>query len=183
MIVDDHFALLSSAAWHPVLTPQTQHWAVVRSMSKTLGPDLRLAFVASDPATSARLRLRLNAGSQWVSHLLQDLVYACLTDKAYQRTLTESRLFYAGQQQKLAQALSRHGVDGVLQGDGLNLWLPLATPSQRTAFALAKTGWLVREGEAFGINSPAHGLRITLSTLNDNDINRLASDIYHALSL
>ena len=183
VIVDDHFALLSSTAWHPVLTPQTQHWAVVRSMSKTLGPDLRLAFVASDPTTSARLRLRLNAGSQWVSHLLQDLVYACLTDEAYQHTLIQSRLFYASQQQRLAQALCRHGVNDVIQGDGLNLWLPLATPSQSTAFALAKAGWLVREGEAFGINAPAHGLRITLSTLNDNDINRLAADIHHALSL
>ena len=152
-------------------------------MCKTLGPDLRLAFVASDPATSARLRLRLNAGSQWVSHLLQDLVYACLTDEAYQHTLIQSRLFYAGQQQRLAQALCRHGVNDVIQGDGLNLWLPLATPSQSTAFALAKAGWLVREGEAFGINAPAHGLRITLSTLNDDDINRLAADIHHALSL
>ncbi|MEA7571675.1 hypothetical protein ONJ95_26970, partial [Salmonella enterica subsp. enterica serovar Virginia] len=41
----------------------TQHWAVIRSVSKTLGPDLRLAIVASDSATSAKLRLRLNAGS------------------------------------------------------------------------------------------------------------------------
>lgn len=183
VIVDDHFALLSSAAWYPVLTPQTQHWAVVRSMSKTLGPDLRLAIVASDSATSARLRLRLNSGSQWVSHLLQDLVYACLTDEAYQRTLAQFRQFYTSQQQKLAQALCQHGVGHVRQGDGLNLWLPLSAPSQSTAFALAKAGWLVREGEAFGINAPAHGLRITLSTLNDNDINRLAADIHHALSL
>lgn len=177
VIVDDHFALLSSASWHSVLTPQTQHWAVVRSMSKTLGPDLRLAFVASDADTSARLRLRLNAGSQWVSHLLQDLVYASLTDSDYQHVLAESRRFYASQQQKLAQALN------VVSGDGLNLWLPLAAPSQSTAFALAKRGWLVREGEAFGVNAPAHGLRITLSTLNDSDIKQLAADIHQALRL
>lgn len=182
VIVDDHFALLSSNAWHPVLTPQTQHWAVVRSMSKTLGPDLRLAFVASDVATSLKLRLRVNAGSQWVSHLLQDVVYACLTDAAYQQLLAQTRQFYASQQLKLAQALSRLGVKDVRHGDGLNLWLPLAGPSQSTAFALAKAGWLVREGEAFGVNAPAHGLRITLSTLDDNDINRLAADIHLALS-
>lgn len=81
VIIDDHFALLSSSPWHPVIAPETLHWSVVRSMSKTLGPDLRLAIIASDPATSARLRLRLNSGSQWVSHLLQDLVHACLSDK------------------------------------------------------------------------------------------------------
>ena len=182
VIIDDHFALLAKAPWHPVITPQTQHWAVVRSMSKTLGPDLRLAFVASDKTTSAKLRLRLNAGSQWVSHLLQDLVYACLSDPDFQQSLEQTRQFYAGQQQKMAEALQAQGVTNIAPGDGLNFWLPLADSSHETAFALAKSGWLVREGDAFGVQAPAQGLRITLSTLNDNDINRLAGDIRQALS-
>ena len=181
VIIDDHFALLAKAPWHPVITPQTQHWAVVRSMSKTLGPDLRLAFVASDKTTSAKLRLRLNAGSQWVSHLLQDLVYACLSDPDFQQSLEQTRQFYAGQQQKMAEALQAQGVANIAPGDGLNFWLPLADSSHETAFALAKSGWLVREGDAFGVQAPAQGLRITLSTLNDNDINRLAGDIRQAL--
>ena len=37
VIIDDHFALLSSSLWHPVIAPETLHWSVVRSMSKTLG--------------------------------------------------------------------------------------------------------------------------------------------------
>ena len=180
VIIDDHFALLSSSPWHPVIAPETLHWSVVRSMSKTLGPDLRLAIIASDPATSARLRLRLNSGSQWVSHLLQDLVHACLSDKNYQRTLAQTRQFYASQQQKLACALQRTGLTHA-PGDGLNAWLPLKSHSQSIAFMLAKAGWLVREGEAFGVNAPAHGLRITLSTLGDGDINQLAADIHQAL--
>lgn len=180
VIIDDHFALLSSSLWHPVIAPETLHWSAVRSMSKTLGPDLRLAIVASDPATSARLRLRLNSGSQWVSHLLQDLVHACLSDKNYQRTLAQTRQFYASQQQKLACALQRTGLTHA-PGDGLNAWLPLKSHSQSIAFMLAKAGWLVREGEVFGVNAPAHGLRITLSTLGDGDINKLAADIHQAL--
>ncbi|POT59961.1 transcriptional regulator PtsJ [Citrobacter amalonaticus] len=180
VIVDDHFALLSSSAWYPVIAAETLRWAVVRSMSKTLGPDLRLAIVASDPATSARLRLRLNSGSQWVSHLLQDLVHACLSDEDYQQTLAQTRLFYASQQQKLASALQHDG-HPLSPGDGLNFWLPLETPSQTLAFRLAKAGWLVREGEAFGVRTPAYGLRITLSTLSDSDINTLATDIHQAL--
>ena len=182
VIVDDHFALLSACAWHPVIAAETLHWSIVRSMSKTLGPDLRLAIVASDPATSAKLRLRLNAGSQWVSHILQDLVYTCLADPVWQQTLAESRQFYADQQRKLAQALHAQGINNIFPGDGLNLWLPLAEASQNVAFALAKSGWLVREGDAFGVNTPAQGLRITLSTLNDNDINRLAGHLHQALS-
>ncbi|MBZ4317759.1 transcriptional regulator PtsJ, partial [Mycobacterium tuberculosis] len=69
-------------------------------MSKTLGPDLRLAFIASDAATSAALRLRLNAGSQWVSHLLQDLTLACLTDEAFIASMTETRRHYRQQNEK-----------------------------------------------------------------------------------
>lgn len=180
VIIDDHFALLSASPLYPVIAPQTKHWAVICSMSKTLGPDLRLAIVASDPDTSAKLRLRLNAGSQWVSHLLQDLACACLSDENYQRTLVQTQQFYAAQQQKLSQALQQQGIE-LAAGDGLNLWLPLQTHSQSLAFALAKAGWLVREGEVFGINAPSHGLRITLSTLDDHDITRLAADIHQAL--
>ncbi|EAA6272192.1 transcriptional regulator PtsJ [Salmonella enterica] len=181
VIIDDHFALLSSSPWQPVIAQTTQHWAVIRSVSKALGPDLRLAIVASDSATSAKLRLRLNAGSQWVSHLLQDLVYACLTDPEYQHRLTQTRLFYAVRQQKLARALQQYGI-AISPGDGVNAWLPLDTHSQATAFTLAKSGWLVREGEAFGVSAPSHGLRITLSTLNDSEINTLAADVHQALN-
>ncbi|WP_410759316.1 MocR-like B6 salvage transcription factor PtsJ [Citrobacter youngae] len=179
VIVDDHFALLSACHWYPVIAKETTHWAVVRSMSKTLGPDLRLAIVASDPVTSAKLRLRLNSGSQWVSHLLQDLACACLSDEEYRHKLVQTQQFYATQQQKLTTALRGYGID-LPVADGLNLWLPLETHSQSLAFALAKAGWLVREGEVFGVNTPSHGLRITLSTLNDNDIHKLAADIHQA---
>ena len=61
------------------------------------------------------------------------------------------------------------------------MWLPLEDNSQAIAFALAKSGWLVREGEVFGVNTSAHGLRITLSTLSDSDIDKLATDIHQAL--
>lgn len=180
VIIDDHFALLSACRWYPVIAPETAHWAIVRSMSKTLGPDLRLAIVASDPVTSGKLRLRLNSGSQWVSHLLQDLACACLSDETYQHTLAQTQQFYAVRQQKLNSALRQHGIE-LPVGDGLNLWLPLEDHSQTIAFALAKSGWLVREGEVFGVNTPAHGLRITLSTLEDSDIDKLAADIHQAL--
>jgi DNA-binding transcriptional MocR family regulator len=180
VIIDDHFALLSACRWYPVITQETVHWAIVRSMSKTLGPDLRLAIVASDPVTSGKLRLRLNSGSQWVSHLLQDLACACLSDETYQHTMTQTQQFYAVRQQKLNSALRQHGIE-LPVGDGLNLWLPLEDHSQAIAFELAKSGWLVREGEVFGVNTPAHGLRITLSTLEDSDIDKLAADIHQAL--
>ena len=146
-------------------------------MSKTLGPDLRLAFIASDADTSAALRLRLNAGSQWVSHLLQDLTLACLTDEAFIASMTETRRHYRQQNEKLAAALARHGHSHATPGDGLNFWLPLPAASQPYALRLARAGWLVREGEIFGVRTPAHGLRLSLGRLSDAEISRLAADI------
>ena len=176
-IVDDHFAPLSSVHWHNPLPEGIQRWALVRSMSKTLGPDLRLAIVASDPTTSAALRLRLNAGSQWVSHLLQELAFACLNDSAFASSLTASQRHYRQQNQRLAAALSRLGVGDYSPGDGLNFWLPLSVPSQPLALRLARAGWLVREGEAFGVKAPAHGLRLSLGALTEAQIEKLAHDL------
>lgn len=67
------------------------------------------------------------------------------------------------------------------QGDGLNFWLPLPAASQPYALRLARAGWLVREGEVFGIRTPSHGLRLSLGRLSDAEISRLAADIAQAL--
>lgn len=181
VIIDDHFALLSSTPWHSPLAAESRRWALVRSLSKTLGPDMRLAIVASDCETSAALRLRLNSGSQWVSHLLQDLVIACLNDDAFMASLTESRRHYRRQHEKLIAALARCGITYLTPGDGLNFWFPLEEPSQPVALRLAHAGWLVREGETFGIRAPSHGLRLSLATLSDEEINKLASDLCQIL--
>ncbi len=114
---------------------------------QTLGPDLRLAFIASDADTSAALRLRLNAGSQWVSHLLRDLTLACLTDEAFIASMTETRRHYRQQNEKLAAALARHGHSHATPGDGLNSGCRCQRQSQPYALRLARAGWLVREGK------------------------------------
>ncbi|MFJ9706335.1 hypothetical protein [Streptomyces sp. NPDC101234] len=49
-------------------------------MSKSLGPDLRLALVATDEESTQRLQTRLNTGTTWVSRLLQHAVYRLLSD-------------------------------------------------------------------------------------------------------
>lgn len=60
----------------------------------------------------------------------------------------------------------------MLRQDGLNFWLPLTAASQPYALRLARAGWLVREGEVFGIRTPSHGLRLSLGRLSDAEISR-----------
>ncbi|AOY94985.1 transcriptional regulator PtsJ [Cupriavidus sp. USMAA2-4] len=191
LVVDDHFALLSAAPYHDVIPPAAQRWALVRSVSKVLGPDLRLACIACDPHTSQRLRLRLAPGTQWVSHLLQDIVARCLSSPAVAGRVAQARDDYARRRAWLARALAAQGLmpdapdapdAAATPADGLNLWLPLAADSQPLVLALARRGWLVRSGEPFGVAAPAHGLRITVSTLEEEDAGRLALDIARCLA-
>ena len=91
--------------------------------------------------------------------------------------MTETRRHYRQQNEKLAAALARHGHSHATPGDGLNFWLPLPAASQPYALRLARAGWLVREGEIFGVRTPAHGLRLSLGRLSDAEISRLAAEI------
>jgi DNA-binding transcriptional MocR family regulator len=165
VIVDDHFSLLSAGDYHSVLSARTRRWALVRSVSKMLGPDLRLAFVASDEQTSCRLRLRLSGGTTWVSHLLQGLVAMGLSSPEVAAKVVAARDDYARRRAAMAEALRAQGLACQSPADGLNLWLPLPHGGQAVAAAMARMGWLVRAGEGFGIAAPARGLRITVAAL------------------
>lgn len=181
VIVDDHYALLSGKEYHSVLPAGTQRWALVRSFSKTLGPDVRLAMVASDAATSRQLRLRLASGTSWVSHLLQDMVEATLGRPEVVKQMAQARKDYAQRRKALESALLEQGVPCAADGDGLNLWVPLDTDDQAVALALAHRGWLVRHGDAFGVQEPVRGLRITISAIEPGQCRKLARDIRESM--
>ncbi len=123
-------------------------------------------MVASDAATSRQLRLRLASGTSWVSHLLQDMVEVTLGRPEVAKQMTQARKDYAQRRKALESALLEQGVPCAADGDGLNLWVPLDTDDQAVALALAHRGWLVRHGDAFGVQDPVRGLRITISRSN-----------------
>ncbi len=181
LIVDDHFSLLAVSEYHDVIRPEARRWALIRSVSKMLGPDLRLAFVASDEQTAQRLRLRLAPGTNWVSHLLQDAVGACLSSSEVAKQIAQAREGYAQRRELLATALAAQGIAVTSPADGLSLWLPLPESSQPIVLALARHGWLVRGGEAFAVQAQAHGLRITVSTINEASAQAFASVLGYVL--
>ena len=182
VIVDDHFALLADSAYHSVLPQDTSRWALVRSMSKALGPDLRLAFVASDPATSKKLRLRLAPGMTWVSHLLQDLVEACLRSAAVAAQIQGARAAYATRRLALMDALAEQGIPCQAPTDGFNVWLPVAGDGRAICHAMARLGWLVRAGDSFDVERSTQALRITVSTLAEGQAAQLSRDLRRCLA-
>src|SRR5699024_4969360 len=54
VIEDDYFSYLSRAPFRSVVGPEHRRWALVRSVSKFLGPDLCLAVNATEPETPDR---------------------------------------------------------------------------------------------------------------------------------
>jgi DNA-binding transcriptional MocR family regulator len=149
VVEDDHFWALSTAAYERVTPPETSRWALVRSIAKFLGPDVRVALVAADAVTAERLHARLGPATTWVSHLLQHAVAEMLADPAIEALRLRARAAYAERAALLGGA------------DGLNEWIETdATPE-----ALAARGWRVRPAAAFAVGEPQRAIRVTTSTL------------------
>ncbi|MCD2166678.1 MocR-like B6 salvage transcription factor PtsJ [Comamonas koreensis] len=182
VIADDHFALLAETPYYSVIPASTQRWALVRSVSKGLGPDLRVAVVACDLETGDRLRTRLASGMTWVSHLLQAIVVAALRSPAVRQLLGDARDDYARRRSFLRTALRAVGIDTPPPAGGFNLWIPLPDDAKDIAYELAKRGWLVRIGNAFEIQDASQALRITVSDLEDEVALRFAQDLKACLA-
>jgi len=175
VIEDDHFSLLSQQPFHSIVGPEHRRFALVRSVSKFLGPDMCLAVTASDPDTAQRLALRLSPGTTWVSHLLQRLAHALLADPAVRDRIADAGVHYAQRNAAFAARLADAGLPATA-GDGLNVWVALPVAARRAADQLRRRGWLARSGDEFGLDEPAsRHLRLTVHDLDDPDAAQLAA--------
>ncbi|MDU0327920.1 aminotransferase class I/II-fold pyridoxal phosphate-dependent enzyme [Microbacterium sp. KSW2-21] len=178
VIEDDHFSLLSRAPLHSVIGASQRRWARIRSMSKFLGPDTCLAVTASDPDTADGLGQRLTPGTTWVSHILQRLTLALVTDHAVREGIESAAVHYAARNAAFCAQLTARGLP-VSPGDGLNLWVPLPVPAAGVREDLMRRGWLVREGDPFFLGDGDHGsfLRLTVHDLDEASATTLADDL------
>ena len=182
VIEDDHFSLLSRAPYRSIIPAGHRRWALIRSVSKFLGPDMSIALVGSDPHTAERLGIRLRPGTAWVSHLLQRLALALLTDGDVRARIDAAADHYVARNAAFCRALATHGIR-VVPSDGLNVWVPVTSPARDVAARLRALGWLVRPGDEFRVASeaaPSHHLRVTAHHLADDAMARLAAAIAEA---
>lgn len=175
LIEDDHGYRIVDQALHP-LAGVTHHWAFVRSVAKAYGPDLRLAVLTGDAATVDRVRGRQRLGPGWVSRLVQRAVVRLWADGAVDARVVAAA--YGRRRDALIGALARRGVEacGV---SGMNVWIRV--PDETGAVArLLHAGWAVAPGARFRMNAP-QGIRITISTLTDEEIGRVADAVASAI--
>ena len=173
LIEDDHSAELSTVPLH-TLAKATRNWAFLRSASKPYGPDLRLAVLAGDEATIARVAGRMRLGSGWVSTLLQRMVAGLWSDPAVAERVGTARDSYERRRAALRAALDAHGVPS--QGrTGINIWVPVRDETSAVT-ALRDAGYAVGPGSLYRISAPA-GIRITISRLDEDRIEPLAAAV------
>lgn len=170
VIEDDHAGAVAGADYLSLIDKHRERWAVVRSVSKSLGPDLRVALLAADPQTHARVEGRQNLGVRWVSHILQRLVVALWRDRAPAR----AGRVYSERRNALLRELRARGIEAH-GASGLNVWIPVAEENG-TIQALQHAGWAVKAGERYRIAS-APAIRVTISSLEPADAARFAGDL------
>ena len=184
VVEDDYYSLLSRRPFHSIVGPGHRRWALVRSVSKFIGPDICLALVASDAETASRMAMRLSPGTTWVSHLLQRTAHALLADAVTRGAIERAGAHYAARNEAFAARLARHGVQAQT-GDGVNLWVGLPALAREVGERLKERGWLVRTGDEFRLDAsagPSHHLRLTVHDLGDAEAEALAADIADAVA-
>lgn len=174
LILDDHWGPLSDAP-APIVAPGLPAWLLVRSVSKFLGPDLRLAISTGDPDTIKRMTRQFTLGPRWVSRLVQRMAAQLLKDEHTEAQLKTARATYSTRRTALVEALRRRGLS-VSSGSGVNLWLPV---KDETAMVerMAARGYTVQAGQPFRLGT-APGLRISVGNLPSEK----ADDVAQALA-
>jgi DNA-binding transcriptional MocR family regulator len=174
VLEDDHAEAVGGGSVVGVAIPGSPAWAVVRSVSKTLGPDLRLAIVCGDQGTVARVEGRLAVGPGWVSHLLQRLVLSLWSRPGLDLLLAHAADTYRQRREGLIDALERRGI--AAQGaTGFNVWVPVEAEAP-VLDSLVEAGYAALPGERFRI-ATGPGVRITCASLDPSEAGPVADAV------
>jgi DNA-binding transcriptional MocR family regulator len=174
LVIEDDYVSAVAGAPYVGLRAASSRWVVIRSLSKVLGPDLRVAPMAGDVLTISRVEGRQLLGAGWVSHLLQQTAANVWESKGTAEVLKRAPGIYAERRQALTNALARHGI--VAYGStGLGVWVPLAEETTIVQ-ELLERGWAVSAGERYRFGSPP-GIRITTTNLEPDEAAELAAAI------
>lgn len=175
LVVEDDHGGEASGVPLAALAGVGAHWIVVQSLSKSWGPDLRVAAVFGDHATVRQVSGRLRLGPGWVSRILQHTAWALLTDDDAVATVTAAAEELARRREALVAALAECGI-AARGRSGLNVWVPVADETVVVAGLLAR-GWGVAPGARYRLDAPP-GIRVTAAAVPDTAMaGRFAADL------
>jgi DNA-binding transcriptional MocR family regulator len=172
VVIEDDYVAAVAGAPYVSLHETSERWVVIRSLSKVLGPDLRVAPMAGDPLTISRVEGRQLLGAGWVSHLLQQTAALLWESSATRTLLARAERIYAQRRAALIESLGEYGITAY-GSSGLGVWVPLAEEAD-TVRQLIDRGWAVSPGERYRLGTPP-GVRITTTDLEPADAAELAA--------
>jgi DNA-binding transcriptional MocR family regulator len=179
IIEDDHAGPVAGVPALSVCAGSSRdRWVTLRSVSKSLSPDLRVAVLAGDEATITRVAGRQALGTGWVSYQLQETVADMWADPSVTRALRTAAQVYAERRDALRSALDRHGITASGRS-GFTCWVPVSD-EDGVASSLAEAGWAVAPGQRFRIAAPP-GVRISSARLEQADAASFAAEFARAL--
>jgi DNA-binding transcriptional MocR family regulator len=170
LIQDDHAGSISGSDWIGLRAPGPRY-GIIRSLGKSLGPDLRISITVGDAATIDGMALAVSNGPGWVSHVLQRAAAYLLADASTMTLVQQAALSYSDRRRRLVAALARHGVESS-GASGINVWIPVVD-EQVAVEAARAAGFAIRAGDMYRISS-APAVRVTIANLNVEEIECLA---------
>ncbi len=145
IIEDDGLGDLNLHAGFSLGTAYPDRTVVVRSYSKSHGPDLRIAVMGGAELPIERARLYQQFGAGWTSRILQGALAWMLTDAATQTQIDHAREVYRGRRVQMVSLLADRGLT-VTPRDGLSLVVPLLS-EQQGLLVLASYGIATETGQ------------------------------------
>ncbi|MBY5566183.1 PLP-dependent aminotransferase family protein [Rhizobium leguminosarum] len=136
----------------------------ILSLSKSLGPDLRLAVLSSSAPIVDQIQSYRSFSAGWTSRILQGATAWLLRDPATWQLIGEAREIYQQRRDALAVALGERGI-AIPPGQGLCLWVPVVS-EPFAMVTLAARNIAVNPGSKFSVLPSSH-IRVATSTLSD----------------
>ncbi|MGO7039131.1 PLP-dependent aminotransferase family protein [Rhizobium acaciae] len=135
----------------------------ILSLSKSLGPDLRLAVLSSSAPIVDQIQSYRSFSAGWTSRILQGAAAWLLRDPATWQLIGEAREIYQQRRDALADALGERGIP-IAPGQGLCLWVPVVS-EPFAMVTLAARNIAVNPGSKFSVLPSSH-IRVATSTLS-----------------
>ena len=124
LVEDDHSGAAAGVGLHSVAALRPERSMLIRSYSKSHGPDLRIAAIGGAAAPLRTLERRRSLGPSWTSRLTQQILLEMLTDAVVEAQIAAASTTYMQRRRDFVEALASHGVD-LPVGAGLNMAIPV----------------------------------------------------------
>jgi DNA-binding transcriptional MocR family regulator len=178
LVVEDDYVAAVAGAPYVAVHGSTRRWTVIRSLSKVLGPDLRLAPIVGDALTISQVEGRQLLGTGWISHILQQIAANLWHDAVDRGLLERAEDVYTERRDALVAALAAQGLPSFGRS-GLGVWVPVRE-EVAVVQLLLEEGWAVSPGERYRFDT-SPGIRVTTTELEPKDAAKLAAALAAAL--